>query len=211
MVSAGWTGVYHCLSPDMLAYLVSLWQNAEFAGTRSVRLMHCWGFLYRSQMPEMDVQYLYIVDAYSCRVQTAPSWTKHPTAAPGVIASRTSSKGVVACPYYRKIGYHGLLSRQPTPKVYGDGALKVCVAQFSEYVLQSRVQRKPLDQITEQPGNGKTVCCLPASFCVCAYTKNYCGAKETKTMICTKRISCITPAHQRQNLSGRLLLPTISW
>lgn len=40
--------LYQYPSPDVLACSGSFWKNAEFAGTHSVRLVHCWGDPYRS-------------------------------------------------------------------------------------------------------------------------------------------------------------------
>lgn len=81
-------------------------------------------------------------------------------------------------PFYGTIVYHDLSLRQPARSVYENGALKMEAGRFSRYALQLRVQGTQSDRITEQLGNRKAVCCVPAHFCVCAYTADHCCAKE---------------------------------
>lgn len=104
--------LYCCLSPDVRACLWLLSQDSKFAGTHSMRQIHCWGKPYCTCMRKMVAKWFCIADAYSRGALTAPPKIKHCNAKMGVFAARTSNKGSVAGPYHRTIVYRDLFSRQ---------------------------------------------------------------------------------------------------
>lgn len=57
--------------------------------------------------------------------------------------------------------------------MYRDGFLKVDVVLIFKCLLQLRVQSRRFDRVTEGVVNIKAVCCVSASFGVCAYTNDY--------------------------------------
>lgn len=131
--------LYHCLSTGALVCLRSFWQNAELAGTHSMRPVHCWGELYPRKVREVQVEHLSIADACFCRVTIAPSRIRHPNIRLGKLAARMCSKGDVVPPYYGTTVYQGQSFRQSRRKLYENGALKMEVARACRFALQLRV------------------------------------------------------------------------
>lgn len=162
--------LYSCLCSGGPACLGSFRPDTEFAGTHSVRLMHCWYELYRSSKLKVDVEQLCIGDTYSCRLGVAPSRIWHSNAGLDVSVTKTFSSGDGIGPYYEATAYHDLSSRHSTRNIYESGALRLNVAGFSNYALQLRVQRRRFDRNTERLGNGEGNV-LPSRnvLCICVY------------------------------------------
>lgn len=108
----------------------------------------------------------------------APSRSKLCSAWLRVFGAWTSTKGHVVGQYYVTFFYHDLSSRQHTQKPYGDENLQVNVARFTKYGLQLKEQERRFDRIAERLGNGKSLCCVPAFFCLCARNNDYRDPKE---------------------------------
>lgn len=81
-------------------------------------------------MLEVHADLLRTADTCACSVTIGPSKTKHASAGLGMFAARTFPRGKDIGRYYGTTTHHDLLSREHTKKVYGDGALKVKIAQF---------------------------------------------------------------------------------
>lgn len=69
--------------------------------------------------------------------------------------------------------YYELLTKKHTRKVYGGGALKVDVAQISEYELQVGVQAERFERVTEQFGNKKAIFVVLVHYCACALVTSF--------------------------------------
>lgn len=97
-----------------------------------------------------------------------------------MFAARSFKKSDVAGAYYGKIVYQGLLLRQSTRKVCCDGGSVADMARVSKYALQLRLQNRRFDWIPERLGNGGSVCCATAFFCVWPFIKEHRYVEESK-------------------------------
>lgn len=132
------------MNGDVLSFLESPRQDAEFVVSHRRRSVRSWSEEYNSRMWEMEADLLRIAIACGRSVTIGPSTTKCLNAGSRVCAARTFQKGEVIGSYYGALVNHDLSSREHTRKLYGNKVLKVDVAQFSRYALQVQVQRRRL-------------------------------------------------------------------